>query len=91
MKMELSSLLKISSKLSGMSNVLEVLESSFRGSISAMLHDLHHLQESILKTKQVNIPSSLMCQLLLLLLGYFLYINIVESHIGGYLFLLHLV
>lgn len=52
MKIKLSSLLKISSKLSGMSHVLEVLESSFRGSISAMLQDLHHLQESILKTKQ---------------------------------------
>ncbi|KAH6771778.1 ubiquitin-protein ligase [Perilla frutescens var. hirtella] len=52
MKNNLSSLLKISSKLAGMSNVLEVLESSFRGSISAMFQDLHHLQESILKTKQ---------------------------------------
>ncbi|KAL1548010.1 RING-type E3 ubiquitin transferase [Salvia divinorum] len=52
MKSQLSSLLKISSKLAGMSNVLEVLESSFRGSISVMLPDLNHLQESILKTKQ---------------------------------------
>ncbi|XP_042050833.1 E3 ubiquitin-protein ligase HOS1-like isoform X1 [Salvia splendens] len=52
MKSHLSSLLKISSKLAGMSNVLEVLESSFRGSISVMLQDLNHLQESILKTKQ---------------------------------------
>ncbi|XP_047951074.1 E3 ubiquitin-protein ligase HOS1 isoform X2 [Salvia hispanica] len=52
MKNHLSSLLKISSKLAGMSNVLEVLESSFRGSISVMLQDLNHLQESILKTKQ---------------------------------------
>jgi E3 ubiquitin-protein ligase HOS1 len=32
--------------------VLEVLESSFKGTLSAQLHDLHHLQESILKTKQ---------------------------------------
>ncbi|KAL7123463.1 hypothetical protein ACP275_01G106400 [Erythranthe tilingii] len=46
MKTKLSSLLKISSKLAGMSNVLEVLESSFRG------HDMNHLQETILKTKQ---------------------------------------
>ncbi|KAK4389540.1 E3 ubiquitin-protein ligase HOS1 [Sesamum angolense] len=35
-----------------MSNVLEVLESSFRGSTSAMLVDLNHLQERIVKTKQ---------------------------------------
>ncbi|XP_057799708.1 E3 ubiquitin-protein ligase HOS1-like isoform X1 [Salvia miltiorrhiza] len=52
MKTELSSLLKNSSKLAGLSNVLEVLESSFRGSISAIIQDLNHLQESILKTKQ---------------------------------------
>ncbi|KAL3834991.1 hypothetical protein ACJIZ3_009727 [Penstemon smallii] len=49
---KLGSLLKISSKLAGMSNVLEVLESSFRGSVSAMFQDLNHLQDSILKTKQ---------------------------------------
>lgn len=54
MTQKLSALLKISSKLAGVSNVLDVLESSFKGSISAMLQDLHHLQESILKTKQVN-------------------------------------
>ncbi|PNY06846.1 E3 ubiquitin-protein ligase hos1-like protein [Trifolium pratense] len=29
-----------------------ILESSFKGTLSAQLHDLHHLQESILKTKQ---------------------------------------
>ncbi|CAL5441965.1 unnamed protein product [Camellia sinensis] len=52
MKMRLSSLLKFSVKLAGISNVLEVLESSFKGALSAQLHDLHHLQESILKTKQ---------------------------------------
>ncbi|KAL0329516.1 UNVERIFIED_CONTAM: E3 ubiquitin-protein ligase HOS1 [Sesamum radiatum] len=52
MKGNLSLLLKISLKLAGMSNVLEVLESSFRGSTSAMLVDLNHLQESIVKTKQ---------------------------------------
>ncbi|KAL8497699.1 hypothetical protein ACS0TY_021140 [Phlomoides rotata] len=52
MKKELSSILKISSKLAGVSNVLDVLESSFRGSISPMLQDLNHLLESILKTKQ---------------------------------------
>ncbi|XP_052209609.1 E3 ubiquitin-protein ligase HOS1 isoform X2 [Diospyros lotus] len=47
-----SSLLKFSVKLSGISNVVEVLESSFKDALSAQLHDLHHLQESILKTKQ---------------------------------------
>ncbi|PSS04030.1 E3 ubiquitin-protein like [Actinidia chinensis var. chinensis] len=52
MKMRLSSLFKFSVKLSGISNVLEVLESSFKGTLSAQLHDLHHLQESILKSKQ---------------------------------------
>ncbi|KAL2525205.1 E3 ubiquitin-protein ligase HOS1 [Abeliophyllum distichum] len=52
MKESLNLLLKISVKLAGISMVLEVLESSFRGSVSAKLHDLHHLQESILKTKQ---------------------------------------
>ncbi|PSS11557.1 E3 ubiquitin-protein like [Actinidia chinensis var. chinensis] len=52
MKMRLSSLFKFSLKLAGISNVLEVLESSFKGTLSAQLHDLHHLQESILKSKQ---------------------------------------
>ncbi|TYI91360.1 hypothetical protein E1A91_D03G186700v1, partial [Gossypium mustelinum] len=35
-----------------LSGILEVLESSFKGRPLAQLHDLHHLQESILKTKQ---------------------------------------
>ncbi|XWS49134.1 hypothetical protein CRYUN_Cryun13aG0137500 [Craigia yunnanensis] len=52
MKNRLSSLLKFSVHLAGLSSVLEVLESSFKGRLSAQLHDLHHLQESILKTKQ---------------------------------------
>lgn len=52
MKTKLSSLLRFSVKLVGISNVLEVLESSFKGTLSARLHDLHHLQESILKAKQ---------------------------------------
>ncbi|CAL5410709.1 unnamed protein product [Camellia sinensis] len=52
LKMSLSSLLKFSVKLSGISNLLEVLDSSFKGTLSAQLHDLYHLQESILKTKQ---------------------------------------
>jgi len=53
MKERLSLLLKFSLHLKGVSNVLDILESSFKGSLSAQLHDLHHLQESILKTKQV--------------------------------------
>lgn len=49
----LSALLRFLVKLAGISNVLEVLESAFKGSLSAQFHDLHHLQESVLKTKQV--------------------------------------
>ncbi|PPD94417.1 hypothetical protein GOBAR_DD08546 [Gossypium barbadense] len=40
------------SYLASLSSILEVLESSFKGRPLAQLHDLHHLQESILKTKQ---------------------------------------
>lgn len=53
MKSKLSLLLKCSVQLAGICNVLEVLESSFKGTLSAQLHDLHHLQENISKTKQV--------------------------------------
>ncbi|KAK3014402.1 hypothetical protein RJ639_008830, partial [Escallonia herrerae] len=53
MKDRMSSLLKSSVKLAGISNVLEVLESSFKGSFSAHFKDLHHLQESVSKTKQM--------------------------------------
>uniref|UniRef100_A0A7N0RF81 ELYS-like domain-containing protein n=1 Tax=Kalanchoe fedtschenkoi TaxID=63787 RepID=A0A7N0RF81_KALFE len=52
MKASVGSLLQVSGQLSGISNVLEVLESSFKGAVSAQLEDLHHLQESILKSKQ---------------------------------------
>ncbi|KAE8055883.1 hypothetical protein FH972_012694 [Carpinus fangiana] len=52
MNTKLSLLLKCSVQLAGICNVLEVLESSFKGTLSAQLRDLHHLQESILKTKQ---------------------------------------
>ncbi|KAK9095419.1 hypothetical protein Scep_026888 [Stephania cephalantha] len=51
MKIKLSSLLKFSSQLTGISNVLEVLESSVKVTLSAQ-HDLHHLQENVLKAKQ---------------------------------------
>nr|XP_043629487.1 E3 ubiquitin-protein ligase HOS1 [Erigeron canadensis] len=47
-----SVLLKFTVRLSCISTVLDELESSFKGSISAQLQDIHNLQESILKTKQ---------------------------------------
>ncbi|KAK7406290.1 hypothetical protein VNO78_07913 [Psophocarpus tetragonolobus] len=52
MKERLSILLKFSLYLKGISNVLDILDSSFKGTLSAQLQDLHQLQESILKTKQ---------------------------------------
>ncbi|KAL6181271.1 hypothetical protein ACLB2K_047926 [Fragaria x ananassa] len=52
MKTMLGLLLKFSAQLAGISNVLEVLDSSFKGSLSSQLHDLHQLLETILKTKQ---------------------------------------
>ncbi|PHT45572.1 hypothetical protein CQW23_14730 [Capsicum baccatum] len=52
LKENLSLFLKFSVKLGDISNVIDVLESSFKDSLSAKLHDLHHLQECILKTKQ---------------------------------------
>jgi len=53
LKERLSLLLKFSLYLKGISNVLDILESSFKGTLSAQLHDLQNLQESIMKTKQV--------------------------------------
>ncbi|XP_022995656.1 E3 ubiquitin-protein ligase HOS1-like [Cucurbita maxima] len=52
MRSRLSILLKFSVHLAGISNVLEVLDSSFRSSHSAQLEDLHNLHEDILKIKQ---------------------------------------
>ncbi|XP_050376166.1 E3 ubiquitin-protein ligase HOS1 [Argentina anserina] len=52
MKTMLGQLLKFSAQLAGISNVLEVLDLSFKGSLSSQLHDLHQLLETILKTKQ---------------------------------------
>lgn len=46
-------LLKYPVRLAGIANVLEALELSFKGSLSAQFHDLHCLQESISKSKQV--------------------------------------
>lgn len=53
MKEKSNTLLKLTSRLTSISTVLEEFESSFKDSLSAQLHDVHHLQESILKTKQV--------------------------------------
>ncbi|XP_076943325.1 E3 ubiquitin-protein ligase HOS1-like isoform X2 [Bidens hawaiensis] len=52
LKEKSSVLLKVAVRLSGISTILEELESSFKDSLSAQLHDIYHLQESILKTKQ---------------------------------------
>ena len=54
MRSRMSLLLKFSVLLAGISNVLEVLDSSFRSSHSAQLEDLHNLHEGILKIKQVQ-------------------------------------
>lgn len=54
MRSSMSLLLKFSVLLAGISNVLEVLDSSFRSSHSAQLEDLHNLHEGILKIKQVQ-------------------------------------
>ncbi|GAA0157293.1 ubiquitin-protein ligase [Lithospermum erythrorhizon] len=48
----LDSLLKFSAKLASIANILEVLESSFKDSHAAKLHDVHGLQENISKMKQ---------------------------------------
>ncbi|KAI9175139.1 hypothetical protein LWI28_027941 [Acer negundo] len=52
MKTRLSLLLKFSVQLAGISGVVEILASSFKDDLLAQVHDLQHLQESILKTKQ---------------------------------------
>lgn len=51
-KSKSNTLLKFTSRLTSISTVLEEFESSFKDSLSAQLHDIHHLQESIVKTKQ---------------------------------------
>ncbi|KAF5176232.1 E3 ubiquitin-protein ligase hos1 [Thalictrum thalictroides] len=51
MKTKMSSLLKLLSQVTGISSVLEVLESSIKGTHSAQ-NDLHSLQDKVLKTKQ---------------------------------------
>ncbi|XP_074264768.1 E3 ubiquitin-protein ligase HOS1-like [Silene latifolia] len=52
MNAKMGGLLKILAKLAGLSNVLEVLDLSFKDTHAAKLDDLNHFQESISKTKQ---------------------------------------
>ncbi|CAL0314315.1 unnamed protein product [Lupinus luteus] len=52
MKGRLSLLMKFSLYLKGITNVLDILESSFKITLSSQLHDLHHLHECIIKAKQ---------------------------------------
>ncbi|KAL9250258.1 E3 ubiquitin-protein ligase HOS1-like protein, partial [Drosera capensis] len=52
MKRMVNSLAKLCAKLAGLSDILDILESSFKGDHSAKLDDPHHLLEEILKTKQ---------------------------------------
>lgn len=53
MKSRITILQKFSGKLAGISSVVEILASSFKDDLLARIQDLQHLQESILKTKQV--------------------------------------
>ncbi|KAJ4952188.1 hypothetical protein NE237_029020 [Protea cynaroides] len=52
MKSKLGLLSKFLVRLTGISSVLEVLEFSFEGTLSAQFHDLHQLQENVSKAKQ---------------------------------------
>lgn len=52
MKTKLDLLLKYISQLNGISCVLDVLESSFKGALSPQLHDLHDLSENLSKVMQ---------------------------------------
>lgn len=53
MKCRSNSLLRYLALLAGLSSVLEVMEVSFKGSLSSQMQDLQNLHESIMKTKQV--------------------------------------
>ncbi|KAJ4831606.1 hypothetical protein Tsubulata_015292 [Turnera subulata] len=52
METRIDLLLKLSLHLARISNVVEVLDSSCKGSLSSRTHDLELLQESVLKAKQ---------------------------------------
>ncbi|KAK4804011.1 hypothetical protein SAY86_003828 [Trapa natans] len=60
MKSKLSVLHKHLVQLGGISNTLEVLDSSFRHTLSPKLHDLYQLHECLLKTKQ-HIEAMMWC------------------------------
>lgn len=53
MRSRVSLMQKFALYLSGLSNVLEVMTSSFKETFAAQVHDLHHLLENVLKAKQV--------------------------------------
>ncbi|KAJ8497986.1 hypothetical protein OPV22_008538 [Ensete ventricosum] len=52
MRSRVSLMQKFALHLSGLSNVLEVMTSSFKETFAAQVHDLHHLLENVLKAKQ---------------------------------------
>ncbi|XP_020261544.1 E3 ubiquitin-protein ligase HOS1 [Asparagus officinalis] len=52
MKSKISLFQKMTLKLTGISNVLEVIVSSLNGTFFGPMHDMHYLLESILKAKQ---------------------------------------
>ncbi|KAL5973050.1 hypothetical protein ACLOJK_039857 [Asimina triloba] len=52
MKLKLGLLRKCVMQLAGISSVIDVLESAFKGTLSPQLQDLHHLSENVLKAKQ---------------------------------------
>ncbi|CAL9147103.1 unnamed protein product [Musa hybrid cultivar] len=52
MRSRVSLMQKFALYLSGLSNVLEVMTSSFKETFAAQVHDLHHLLENVLKAKQ---------------------------------------
>lgn len=59
MIMKTCSLMKYLSHLSGIANVLETMELSFKGARDAQLDDIHCLLENVLRVKQVLIQTLL--------------------------------
>lgn len=96
MKTRLSILLKFPVQLAGISCVIEVLSSSFKDDLSAQVHDLHQLQESVVKTKQVWLQQNYGYHLffsypftvffVLFLIFYILFLKLLR-HIFVYLFM----
>lgn len=54
MQKKLGIFLQCISQLTGISCIIDVLESSFKETLSPQLRDLHCLSENILKAKQVS-------------------------------------